>query len=350
MSNAFRELLKKIGSGPHTGKNLCRAEARAAMAMMLTQEATPAQIGGFLLAHRIRRPTGEELAGMLDAYDILGPQVPEIDSPNSVSVLGIPYDGRSRTFPLGIAITLALAAADYPVLLHGGTRMPTKYGIPLVEMWLELGLDWRSLALTEVHHHLQTQGIGFVYLPKHFPLAHGLVQYRDEIGKRPPLATLELMWSPYAGKNQQVIAGFVHPPTETMMREACALRGLDTFMTIKGQEGSGDLPLDRTSLLGVNRGASWERLKLRSREYGLKGANIPLPEDREILREQLIETLQGKPNAIQPHLIWNVGVYLWLLKACPTLDKALELGRSLITAGAAWDKLTALKTSLTAAC
>ena len=69
MSNDFRELVKTIGSGPHTGKHLSRVEARAAMGMMLEAQATPAQIGAFLIAHRIKRPTAEELAGMLDAYD-----------------------------------------------------------------------------------------------------------------------------------------------------------------------------------------------------------------------------------------------------------------------------------------
>ena len=75
MSDRFRELLKTIGSGTHTGKNLTRQEAAAAMGMMLLGEATPAQIGAFLIAHRIKRPTGEELAGMLDAYNELGPKL-----------------------------------------------------------------------------------------------------------------------------------------------------------------------------------------------------------------------------------------------------------------------------------
>ncbi len=67
MSDRFRELLKKVGSGQHTKKDLTRSEAATATQMMLQQEATPAQIGAFMIAHRIKRPTGIELAGMLDA-------------------------------------------------------------------------------------------------------------------------------------------------------------------------------------------------------------------------------------------------------------------------------------------
>jgi len=68
MSNLFRDLLKKVGSGDHTGENLTRAEAATATKMMQLGEATPAQIGSFLIAHRIKRPTGEELAGMLGDF------------------------------------------------------------------------------------------------------------------------------------------------------------------------------------------------------------------------------------------------------------------------------------------
>ena len=72
MSVEFRELLKKVGSGLHTHKDLSREEAALATEMMLKGMATPAQIGAFLIAHRIKRPTGIELAGMLDSYTKLG--------------------------------------------------------------------------------------------------------------------------------------------------------------------------------------------------------------------------------------------------------------------------------------
>jgi anthranilate phosphoribosyltransferase len=105
MSDAFRELLRKIGSGVHTGENLTRSEAAAATRMMLLGEATPAQIGAFMISHRIKRPTGEELAGMLDAYEELGPMLAPPNrekgfAVSSVAVFGVAYDGRSRTAPI----------------------------------------------------------------------------------------------------------------------------------------------------------------------------------------------------------------------------------------------------------
>ena len=57
MTNKFREFIQKVGSGTHTSDNLTRAEAATATKMMLLGEATPAQIGAFLIAHRIKRLT-----------------------------------------------------------------------------------------------------------------------------------------------------------------------------------------------------------------------------------------------------------------------------------------------------
>lgn len=199
MSNAFRNLLRKVGSGTHTKEDLTRAEAAAATRMMLLGEATPAQIGAFLIAHRIKRPTGEELTGMLDAYDELGPKLQPIDSPRPVIVLGVPYDGRDRTSPVTPITALLLSAVGQPSILHGSSRMPTKYGVPLVEIWQGLGVDWTGLSLEQTQQVFETTGLGFIYLPQHFPMAQLIFDYRDQIGKRPPFATMELIWCPYAG-------------------------------------------------------------------------------------------------------------------------------------------------------
>ena len=69
----FRELIGKVGSGEHTSTGLSRQEARAAIELMLKGKVDAAQMGAFLIAHRIRRPAPQELSGMLDGYRGLGP-------------------------------------------------------------------------------------------------------------------------------------------------------------------------------------------------------------------------------------------------------------------------------------
>ena len=345
MSDEFRALLRKVGSGPHTSENLSRSEAKAATQMMLQQIATPAQIGAFMIAHRIKRPTGEELAGMLDAYDELGPKLLPIAAPYPVTILGLPYDGRSRTAPISPLTALVLATVGVPVIMHGGDRMPTKDGIPLIDIWQGLAVDWAPLTLPQVQTVLKATGIGFVYLPQHFPLAHGLVTYRDQIGKRPPFATLELMWSPYAGEHQ-VVAGFVHPPTENMMREAFALRGMSNFTTIKGLEGSCDLPRDRTVIIGLNTPTAdgvegFDRLTLPPRDYGFAGKEVPLPETPDLLIA-MQSVLAGKPSEFLQSTLWNSGFYLWRCGVCPDIPAGIAKAEGLISQGEVAKKLAQL--------
>jgi len=344
MSNTFREFLRKVGSGTHTSKDLSRAEATMATQMMLNKEATPAQIGAFMIAHRIKRPTGEELAGMLDAYDALGAKLKPIAAPYPTLVMGIPYDGRSRTVPVAPLVALILASVGCPVVLHGGRRMPTKEGLPLAEIWQKLEVDWTKLALDQVQQVFAQTLLGFVYLPHHFGLAEDIVTYREQLGKRPPFATVELFWCPYQGE-AIVVSGFVHPPTEDMGREAAELRGVKRFITVKGLEGSCDLPRDRTCIIGVSHPSTdpmFTRLLLQPRDYGFAATEVPLlSEDQAI--EDMKAVLEGVSSPLLESAVWNGGFYLWQSGVCASLDAGLALARELLVTGQAKRKLTELR-------
>ncbi|MBP0005395.1 MAG: anthranilate phosphoribosyltransferase family protein [Cyanobacteria bacterium SBC] len=341
----FREYLKKIGSGPHTGKHLTREDAASAMRMMLTAEATPAQIGAFLIAHRMQRPTGEELAGFLDTYDKMAIELEAID--RVVTVLGCPYDGRSRTTPVTPIVALTLAALGLGVVMHGGDRMPTKYGIPTIDIWRGLGIDWTQRSIDLVQKVFEKTGLGFVYPPQWFSEAYRLVEYRDQIGKRPPVATLELMWSPYRGRTH-IVSGFVHPPTENLFRDAFALRGETLFTTVKGLEGSCDLPRSRTAIIGCfgtfgDRGEpTWKRLHLHPREYGFAGSDVPFESDEQVISD-LQDVIAGKETELTQSAIWNAGFYLWRTGLSEDLNAAIALAKRTILDGSIAMKLKELQ-------
>ncbi|MBE9221541.1 anthranilate phosphoribosyltransferase family protein [Cyanobacterium stanieri LEGE 03274] len=348
MSAEFRELLKKVGSGAHTHKNLTREEAHQAATMMLTGEATPAQIGAFLIAHRIKRPTGIELAGMLDAYSDLGAKlntIPHISYP--LTILGIPYDGRSRTAPISPITALILACHNIPVLMHGGKTMPTKYGLPLIEIWQNLGVNLTQLSIEKAQNLLEETNFSFLYLPEHFPLANKLVQYREEIGKRPPLATLELIWQPYTG-NSHLIAGFVHPPTEKMIREALKIRGIEQFTLIKGLEGSPDLKLGQTTIICVNntqREEGYEYLKIHPEEFNLSREDVDL-KDYESYYQEVNKLLQGQQSILSDSVILNGGFYLWRCGFSSSLKDGIDTVINLLDTDKLFTKLEEIKAVL----
>ncbi|MGK7938804.1 MAG: anthranilate phosphoribosyltransferase family protein [Crocosphaera sp.] len=351
MSNIFREYLKKIGSGVHTKKDLTRTEAADAMKMMLLAEATPAQIGAFLMVHRIKRPTPEELAGMLDTYAELGPKL-DIDNlpfDYPITVLGTPYDGRSRIAPVTLLTAVILATVGVPVVLHGGETMPTKYGVPLITLWQGLGVDFSDLSLHSCQEILAKTGLTFIYLPNHFPQAHQLVTYREEIGKRPPLATLELMWSPCSTPHFHLMSGFVHPPTENLFRETLRLRKVNHFTIIKGLEGSCDLPQSRTAIIGMNdpdADPQWRRLNLHPDDYQFRGKDVPLTSTPQLL-EQMQQILQGEDNDLMSLALYNGGFYLWRCGVCEDIPSGVKEAQNLLREGKVNKKLQDLSDLVT---
>lgn len=335
MSNQFRELLKKVGGGQHTKKDLTRLEAAIATRMMLQQEATPAQIGAFLIAHRIKRPTMTEIAGMLDIYTEIGPKLNPFPQERPVMVFGIPYDGRTRTAPISPLTALILASAGVAVILHGGDVMPTKYGLPLIEVYQGLGLDFTTLSLAQAQEGLEKTNIGFIYIPQHFPAAQGLIPYRDQLGKRPPIATLELIWSPYPSYCH-LVAGYVHPPTEILFRDTLKLREQNYPYTFtKGLEGSCDLRLSQTTIVVISQPETetgFDYLKLHPQDYGMQQQEIGL-ESKEDLILQMKNVLQGKSSNLMKAAIWNSGFYLWRAGLCADLALGLTKAEQLLNSG-----------------
>ena len=345
MSNAFRDLLKKVGSGQHTSEVLTRQESAQAAQLMLSGEATPAQIGAFMIAHRIKRPKSVELAGFLDAFAQMGPTLQPISANYPALVFGLPYDGRSRTAPAQPLVALMLATFGCPVVLHGGNRMPTKYGLPLVDIWQAIGIDWTGLPLTAIQTIFEQTNLGYLHLPDHFPAAQSLVPYREQIGKRPPQATLELMWCPYAG-DCQVIVGYVHPPTEGLAQGTLSAIGVPYFTTVKGLEGSSDLPRARAAIIGVHTPTGEERLVLHARDYGLgTSSETPLETEARYL-STLQDTLNGKPTHLQSIALWNGGFYLWQSGVTPSFTDGIETARELLNSDRLTQQITAIQQAI----
>jgi len=324
----FRDLIAKVGSGEHTSTGLSRDEAREAMDLMLGGQVSEAQLGAFLIAHRIRRPQPLELSGMLDSYRQQGPV---LQTPGRRALcFGVPYDGRSRTAPLLPLIALVLASADLPVVLHGGDPMPVKYGVTLAELFAALGVEWRGLSLTAVQQRLDRHKLALTHQPAHFAAAERLLPARDAIGKRPPVASLELLWTPHRGEHL-LISGFVHPPTEKRAWEALTAAGETDVLTVKGLEGSTDLPISRAGITArLRAGAAPERILLHPRDHGLHGEELAW-QDIDTWRSQALAALTGE-GPLAASLQWNLAAWLWLAGRCDSLEPALEQAVALLAA------------------
>ncbi len=324
----MRELIGRLGGGPRTSTSLSRGEAQEALALMLQGAVSPEQLGAFLIAHRLRRPTAEELAGFLDAYRHWGPELPLSDRP--VISFGAPFDGRCRDAPIYPLTALLLATAGAAVVLQGGDPMPVKYGATAAELLQALGLPLAELDWFAMGDRFQRQGLALLHQPRHFPAAERLVPVRAQIGKRPPIATLELLWSCYPGAQLQV-SGFVHAPTEALAWGAWALGGQGSGLTVKGLEGGVDLPTSRVSIAARWQPGACERLVLHARDHGLQAAEADLT-TLKAWQTQALAALQGEGPLVSA-LIWNGGFYLWQLGLSDSLKAGLARAEALLRDG-----------------
>ena len=270
------------------------------------------------------------MAGFLDAYGQLGPSLSATSRP--VVAFGAPFDGRCRDAPLLPLTALVLASAGMAVVLQGGATMPVKYGATSAELLAALKLPLSQLDWPCMEQCFAQHGLALLHQPRHFPAAETLVPSRELIGKRPPIATLELLWSCYAHPQLQV-SGFVHAPTEALAWQTWALRDQREGLTVKGLEGGVDLPTSRVTIAAHWRDGATERLVLQARDHGLRAPEVDLTNLRQ-WRDQALAALRQE-GPLASALIWNAGFYLWRLGAEPCLEGGIRRAEALVRGGAA---------------
>ena len=343
----FKQHLRKIGSGEHTSKGLSRQEAADALELMLREQATPAQIGAFLIAHRIRRPEPQELTGMLDTYKALGPVLRSPEHQRMPICFGMPFDGRTRTSPIYPLTSLVLVACGQPVVLQGGDRMPIKYGITALDLFRLLDLNLDGLPLSTVQDGFKNHGFALIHQPDHFRMAESLIDYREQLGKRPPVASLELLWTAHQGAHL-LVSGFVHPPTESRAWEALRLAGETNLLTVKGLEGGTDLPIGRACITARVRNGVAERMILHPRDHGCHNADVEWSTE-STWQSQAFDALRNR-GPLSEALRWNAGAYLWIAGLSDSLDSGIDKAAALLEEGRAVDQLDQLRCLQSALC
>ena len=343
----FKQHLRKIGSGEHTSKGLSRQEAADALELMLREQATPAQIGAFLIAHRIRRPEPQELTGMLDTYRALGPVLRSPEDQRMPICFCMPFDGRTRTSPIYPLTSLVLVACGQPVVLQGGDRMPIKYGITALDLFRLLDLNLDGLPLSTVQDGFNNHGFALIHQPDHFRMAESLIDYREQLGKRPPVASLELLWTAHQGAHL-LVSGFVHPPTESRAWEALRLAGETNLLTVKGLEGGTDLPIGRACITARVRNGVAERMILHPRDHGCHNADVEWLTE-STWQSQAFDALRNR-GPLSEALRWNAGAYLWIAGLSDSLDSGIDKAAAVLEEGRAVDQLDQLRCLQSALC
>src|SRR5690349_12013698 len=160
------------------GRPLTRAQAEMAFRIMMSGEATPAQIGGLLMAMRVRGETIDEITGAVSVMREKMLRIPAL--PDAIDVCGTGGD-QSGTLNISTAVAFVCAACNVPVAKHGNRAASSKSGAADVLSALGVNID---ADLETVQRALMEVGTTFMWAQKHHSAMRHVGPSRVELGTR----------------------------------------------------------------------------------------------------------------------------------------------------------------------
>ncbi|TFV87285.1 DNA-binding protein YbiB [Oxalobacteraceae bacterium OM1] len=232
---AAARFIKEIGRGRKGSRSLSRTDARDLYAAMLERRISDLELGGILLAMRIKGESTEEIAGFLDAAE--ASFEPLAAPPGTAAPVIIPsYNGSRQIANLTPLLALLLAREGIPVLMHGVTSDPGR--VTTAEILHELGMPPLQHA-ADVATAFASGRPAFMAIEHLAPRMAGLLALRRILGVRSSTHTLVKILQPFAGPALR-LTSYTHPEYFQMLTEyfttlAPAERG-DAFL-MRGTEG-----------------------------------------------------------------------------------------------------------------
>jgi anthranilate phosphoribosyltransferase len=334
MVEQLKALLAKVA----TGSALSREEAAHVFDRMMSGEATPSQMGGLLMALRVRGETIDEITGAVTAMrsKMLTVAAPE----GAVDVVGTGGDA-SGSYNISTCAAFIVAGAGVPIAKHGNRALSSKSGAADVLGALGVKID---LTPSEITRCIYEAGIGFMFAPAHHPATKNVAATRVELGTRTIFNLLGPLSNP-AGVKRQMIGVFSRHWVEPLAHVAKNL-GAERIYVVHGSDG-----LDEITTSGPTYVAELDKGEVRTfeidpEEFGLKKAKSEALRggDAETNAKALRGVLDGKEGPYRDIAIVNAAAALVIAGRAENLKDGVALAKKSIDAGAAKSRLERLVT------
>ncbi|HEY6699708.1 MAG TPA: anthranilate phosphoribosyltransferase [Pseudolabrys sp.] len=332
MADDFKALIAKVA----TGATLSREEAAGAFDRMMSGEATPSQMGGLLMALRVRGETVEEITGAVTTMraKMLGVKAPA----DAVDVVGTGGDA-SGSFNISTCAAFIVAGAGVPVAKHGNRALSSRSGAADVLQALGVKIE---LNAEQVGTCICDAGIGFMFAPAHHPAMKNVGPTRVELGTRTIFNLLGPLSNP-ARVKRQMIGTFSKQWVEPMAQVLKNL-GAESVWVVHGSDG-----LDEITTAGPTTVAALENGKIRTFEVGPEDAGLSRakPEalhggDAEHNARALLDVLKGKTGPFRDVAILNAAAALIVAGKAKDLKQGATLAAKSIESGEAEGRLDRL--------
>src|SRR5271156_1355806 len=328
--------LKSIIGKVATGATLSRDEAASAFDSMMSGEATPSQMGGLLMALRVRGETVDEITGAVSAMRAKMLRVKAPD--DAVDLVGTGGDG-SGSVNVSTCAAFIVAGAGVPVAKHGNRALSSKSGAADVLSALGVRIE---LAPELVGRCIKEAGIGFMFAPAHHPAMKNVGPTRVELGTRTIFNLLGPLSNP-ASVKRQMVGVFSKQWTEPLAHVLKNL-GAERAWVVHGSDGLDEVttagPTSVSALengVGRNFEISPEELGLRKvKPEALRGG------DAETNAKAVLDVLEGKPSAFRDVALLNAAAALVVASKAKNLKDGLHAAAHSVDSGEAEGRLDRL--------
>ncbi|MBM3154983.1 MAG: anthranilate phosphoribosyltransferase [Chloroflexi bacterium] len=329
-------MIKEAISALVSGRSLAVDEAAQVMEEIMQGEATPAQLGAFVVALRLKGETVDEIVGL--ARTMRAKVVPVIADGLVVDTCGTGGDG-SHTFNISTATAFVAAGAGLKVAKHGNRAMSSQCGSADVLETLGVTID---LNAEQVQRCLQEVGIGFMFAPSFHPAMKYAAAPRREIGIRTVFNILGPLTNP-AGAKAQVLGVADQLLVEKL---ALVLKGLGCHhaLVVHGEDGLDEITVTGTTHICELKDGCVEKYAIGPEEFGIPNASADSLKGGSIQEnaDLLCGVLAGAKGSQRDVVLMNAAAVLLVGDKVETLQRGVALAAEAIDSGRALSKLERL--------
>ena len=317
--------------------DLASADMEAVMRLIMTGQATPAQIGGFLVGLRMKGETVDEIAAAARVMRELATRV-EVSGPHLVDTCGTGGDGAS-TFNISTASALVTAAAGGRVAKHGNRSVSSSSGSADVLEAAGVRLD---LTPDQVAGCIDQVGVGFLFAPQHHSAMKHAIGPRKEMGVRTLFNLLGPLTNP-AGAPNQVLGVFSEHWVEPLARVLQHL-GSEHVLVVHAEDGLDEISIGSPTRVAELKDGGITVYTVAPEDFGLERADLSAVAvaDAGQSLAMINEVLDNRPGPARDIVMLNAGAAIYAAGVADSLANGVERAGGVLADGSARDTLAAL--------
>ncbi len=324
MSDQMKPLIAAVAE-----RSLTADEAEQAFGLLFDGEATDAQIGGMLMAMRVRGETVEEIAA---AAKVMRSKCVAVKAPaGAMDIVGTGGDGKG-TLNISTATAFVVAGAGVPVAKHGNRNLSSKSGA--ADALGQMGVNV-MVGAEVVERALREAGIGFMMAPMHHPAIAHVMPTRQQLGTRTLFNVLGPLTNP-AGVKRQLTGAFA-PWLIRPMAEVLGALGSEAAWLVHGSDGTDELSIAGPSAVAALKDGVVTEFEITPADAGLPTHPFEAilggtPEENGVAFRAL---LNGEGGAYRDAVLLNSAAALLVAGAADALPAGVQNAAESIDSGAA---------------